>query len=406
MLTEREGPAFEWLIGTCERFVILCCLGIESRSASEIRKVLTEGGIIPDTDILLTFLCSYASDHRAVRQLLIRWIGVGGTVLLAPVILEEVAYHAWISAADFRETQHLLGKLQGVERYRYLRNAFVREFHALSAPAGQWELFIGQYRGNSPGDYTKIREILRAKLHAGMVPDTFDEDLAREITEYMIEQAAAAGGTDPESVDEDTRHKLSRDGRVLASIAAFRKHEATVNTKAAVTILSSSTALHRASVKFKEMFRSDGHVVFSRGSFAYLLSLIPEAQLGVDSLRRALFDFGRSGALQDTERRALRIIKSAGVYDTPWAGRWLLATQLRKSMQDEASRLGISPIQIRDAIKTGEQPETAARVIIDALTQLSEDPKEAERLRAAERRIVQLENQLKEAQESLRKAKS
>jgi hypothetical protein len=325
---------------------------------------------------------------------------------LAPVILEEVAYHAWISEVDFRETQHLLDKLHGIDRYRYLRNAFVREFHALNAPEPQWDLFISQYRGNSNGDYTKVRDLLRSKLHAGMVPDAYDETLAKQITRYLMEQAAIQGSIGQDEVDEDTEHKLSRDGRLLASIAAFRKHEAALATKAAVTILSSSSGLRRGSLKFSDTFQNDSHVVLSRGAFAYLLSLIPETQLGADSLRRALFDFGRAGALQDTDRRAQRIIKSAGIHDVPWAGRWLLSSQLRKSMQNEASRLGVHPGKIKEAVKTGNQPETAARVIIDALTQLSEDPEETERLRAAEHRIADLEAQLNEAQKLLRKAKT
>jgi hypothetical protein len=406
LLTEREGPAFDWLTATCERFVVLCCLGIESNSATEIRRALTEGGVIPDTDILLTLLCPHADDYRSVRDLLLRWIQLGGKILLAPVVLEEVSYHAWISIADFRETRQLLGKLEGADRYRYLRNAFVREFHALNAPEHQWDIFIGQYRGNSSGDYARVQKLLTEKLFADVVPDKYDTDLAKEITNYMMEQVQSEEDLESEDmIDEDTQYKLERDGRLLASIAAFMVHGSASDSVSSVTILSSSSLLRHAASKYGDKFLGNYHVTLPRASFAYLLSMIPDAQLGVDSLRRALFDYGSARKLHGVEQRALRIIKSSGVYDIPWAERPLLATQLKKSMKEEASRLGITPKQISESVQSGTQPETSARVIIDAVAKLAKDPSETKKLREAERKIVELEIKLGAAQELLRKGK-
>jgi len=406
MLTEREGPAFEWLLNICERFVILCCLGIESSSATEIRRTLTDGGIVPDTDILLTYMCQHAPDHAAVRDLLTRWANLGGKILLAPVVLEEVAYHAWISSADFRETRHLIGKLHGHDILRYVRNAFAREFHSIGAKESHWDMFIGQFRGNSAGDYAKIRDHLSQRLGAGMVSDSFDAQLAERIKKYLVEQTSRDGEFEQEDIDEDTEYKLTRDGRLLASIAAVRKLESSFAESKFVTILSSSFALRRASLRFRSEISGVSQVVFARANFAYLLSMIPEAQLGVDSLRRALFDFGRAGKLRDIDRRALRMIKSAGEHDISWAERSLLSNNLKKSMQDEASRLGVSPEQIKQSIKKGEQPETSARVIVDALAKLSKDPKDAERLKLAERRILELETELQVTKESLRQSRN
>jgi hypothetical protein len=308
--------------------------------------------------------------------------------------------------ADFRETKHLLGKLHGYECFRYVRNAFAREFHAISDKEQQWDMFIGQFRGNSPGDYTRVRNLLVQRLQAGSVPDAFDEKLAKRIKDYLIGEAARENDFAEEDIDEDTEFKLIRDARLLASIAAFRRQELALPASSDVTILSSSSALRRASHRFREEFSGDTQVVLSRGGFAYLLSMIPTAQLGVDSLRRALFDFGRTGKLRDTERRALRLIKSAGDRDISWAERRLLSSQLKKSMQEEASRLGVSPEQINNSIKTGENAETVARVIVDALTNLSKDQKDVEKLKAAERRIVELQAELELTLDVLRQVKT
>lgn len=239
-----------------------------------------------------------------------------------------------------------------------------------------------------------------------MVPDAFDDKLAKRIQRYLIEEASRENDFAEEDLDEDTEYKLIRDARLLASIAAYRRQELPPPASSAITILSSSSALRRASHRFCEDFSGESQVVLSRGGFAYLLSMIPGSQLGVDSLRRALFDFGRTGNMRDTERRALRLIKSAGDRDIAWAERQLLLKQLKKSMQEEASRLGVSPEQVNNSIKTGENAETTARVIIDALTKLSKDQKDTEKLKAAERRIVELETELELTRDVLRRGRN
>jgi hypothetical protein len=107
VLTEREGPAFDWLTRVCERFVALCSLGLETTTANELKKTIVSNLLVLDTDIILTHLCPPGREHDAVSDLLGRWMEIGGRILLAPVVLEEVAYHAWISQNDFRETRHL-----------------------------------------------------------------------------------------------------------------------------------------------------------------------------------------------------------------------------------------------------------------------------------------------------------
>jgi len=111
-LTERSGPAFEWLTRTCERFVTLCCLGLESKSSGEIRNSLIAHDVVLDSDVILNYLCEGEPDYKATVDILSRWLKAGGRVLLAPVVLEEVAYHASISETDFIQTQHMFGKLR------------------------------------------------------------------------------------------------------------------------------------------------------------------------------------------------------------------------------------------------------------------------------------------------------
>jgi hypothetical protein len=40
-------------------------------------------------------------------------------------------------------------------------------------------MYIGQFRGNSDGDYSKIHSILRQRLKVELLPENFDEDLRK-----------------------------------------------------------------------------------------------------------------------------------------------------------------------------------------------------------------------------------
>lgn len=128
---ERSSPAFEWLTRIAERFVMICSLGLEAESGEQLRKVLVSHQIILDSDIILSYLCQGEVEHPASRDLLTRWLQMGGRIVVSSVVLEEVAHHAWIAERDFLETELLLGKLKKYELRRFISNAFVRTYHTL-----------------------------------------------------------------------------------------------------------------------------------------------------------------------------------------------------------------------------------------------------------------------------------
>ncbi|HYM77526.1 MAG TPA: hypothetical protein VE377_16260 [Candidatus Dormibacteraeota bacterium] len=395
---EREGPAFEWLIRVGERFVSLCCLGLESTTAEQVRETLVSNRLVLDSDIVLTYLCPSSPDNSAVRDLLGRWLEIKGKILLAPVVLEEVAYHAWISENDFRETRYLFGKLRPEERSRYIRNAFVAAFHATGAPASQWDVFVGQYKGNSEGDYRKIQNILRASLFAEVLPENYDPKLAGEITNYLMR--AGAYESELSDLDEDAHYKRGRDGRLLASLAAARTAAEALPEHSSFLLLSSSKGLRRAERKFTERLGGEPRIVLSRASFAYLLSLVPNVRLGADSLRRALFEFGMRAKLPDTQRRALRMIKGAG-FELHWAGRPLLQQQLNRSIHVEARKRGITDEAISKRIATGSDPTTSAEIISDALRSLASDTVTEKELQLTKKRVQELEAELRVARSAV-----
>lgn len=390
-LIERDGPAFNWLTSVCERFVVLCCLGLEATTGEQIKKTLISNRLVLDSDIVLTYLCRFGLEHAAVSDLLNRWLELGGKILLAPVVMEEVAYHAWISENDFRETRYLFGKLRSEERSRYIRNAFVSAFHGTTTVLSQWDLFIDQFKGDSAGDYHKIQNRLRMRLRAEVLPDAYDENLSAEITDYLIRRD---NETDLSGLDEDAQYKKTRDGRLLASLAAARSSSAGLPEYSNFLLLSSSRALRKAERKFSDRLGGEPKIVLNRASLAYLLSLVPGVKLGADSLRRALFDFGIRAKFPDDEHRALRIIRGAEAHDLHWAERDLLQAQLNKSIQIEAGKRGIREESLRQQFIAGTDPNLSAELVSNALQSLAKDTITERQLQEAKNKIKRLEEQL------------
>jgi hypothetical protein len=269
LFTERSGPAFDWFTKVAERFVILCSLGLEATSGDEVRRAIGAHQIILDSDIILSYLCRAEVDHPRSRDLLARWLQAGGRILVAPVVLEEVAYHAWISERDFRETEYLLGKLKKHELARYIKSAFVRTYHVLEKTANRWPEYIGQFRGNSSGDYTKILSMLRLRLKVETLPEVFDEDVRKGISGYLM-TLAREFPRGPEQL-EDISYKVERDGKLMASIASARTAQERMGADRPIVLLSSSYLLRCAENRFRQNFGA-AKVLISIGALSYLLS--------------------------------------------------------------------------------------------------------------------------------------
>lgn len=389
--TEREGPAFEWLTRVAERFVTLCTIGLERQSGEAIRETLTSQSVVLDSDIILDYLCTAEPDHKASRDLLVNWLAISGKILVSPIILEEVAHNAWISERDFRETEALLGKLRPWELRRYIQNPFVRTFHSLRAPASRWPMFIGTYRGNSPGDYSKLLTLLRQRLKVEVLPAKYDENLSSQITNFL-RRAPSSFSSDDEHL-EDVLYKVERDGKFLSSVASARSTAEASGFELPLVILSSSNSLRAAEIRFRDSF-GDTRLVLNKRAFSYLLSTVPRVSLGADTLRRALFTFGSYGRLRSDGTKALRLIRASSEVDVPWAERFTLRQELSRVIRREADRRGMSKRELTDDFVEGGLGESAATIIAESIRNLAIPSNTEKELAAARRRIAELESQV------------
>lgn len=391
ILTERSGPAFEWLSKVCERFVALCSLALEASSTEEIRRVIARHKLMLDSDIVITALCQGERGHGATKDILAKWTRLGGRILLPEPVLEEVAYHAYISQRDFQEMKQLAPGLKELDLRRYCSNAFVRAFYSVENDQNQWPTFRAMYAGDEPHDYSKILEVMSDQIIVEFIPSNFDSDLAARIKLYLLaisseqEQTAAGHFGDP--------GRLGRDGQILATIASTRALERRAGSDSRVVLLSSSTRLRMADEKFREQLGTP-EAVISRGALSYLIALVPEAGLGVGTLRKALFDFGETARLADTERFALRVIRAAGTYTMPWAQRSHLRRQLEKNIRQEAEKAGVSAKQFRMKFLAGDEAVRPEHLIAKTIKEMALADPEKSTLRT---KVRELERQLKAA---------
>ena len=394
MFNEHTGPAFEWLAEVCERFVTLCALGLEATSADELKQVLRNYQIVLDSDIVLTLLCIGEPEHEAAKSLITAWRRMGGSVRVAAPVLEEAAHHAWISDIDFNQTSHLLGRLSTKERLRYIQNAFVRTFHSVERDAKKWATYISFFKGRSPEDFSKILRMLRTDFGVDVLEEAQDSERKRQMSKFFLDSFAASKGVPANLLDTIDVGKAERDGRLMAAIADARAKLGMIGSQVVVVLISSSPRMKKADARFRTTL-GDPDAVLSLGAASYLLSLAPEAGLGLSSLRHALFEFGENARLSDDQRIALRIIKGQDEYDLPWAARGILQQQLGDAITKEARKRGVSPEEIRRRItQPVEGDELPAQLILEGVRAMAIEGSTVAELSKAKRKIEDLEQEI------------
>ena len=398
VFTERSGPAFEWLTRVCERFVALCALGLETSSSAEVRQTLARYRPVLDSDIVITVLCVGEPTYKGTREILSRFLRLGGQILVSPPVLEEVAYHAHISEKDFRGTLELAGHLTATEVARYTENAFVRAFYTLTHDVKRWAFYKSQFVGGSPRDYSKILGNLQDELMVQVLPAKYDQELADNISEYLHVLAQRYGK--PELVYHEDVGKAGRDAQILASIAAARQAQRETGSDKSVILLSSSSRLRHADRKFRDVLGLPESVVPLR-ALAYMMSLVPDIGLGAGTLRQALFDFGETAHLTDVQRLALRVIKASGTFDVPWAKRRRLREELEAVIRRDAEKRGVSPEVVTRQFLAADASIRPGKLILDALSEIAAKDNRQEELFQAKSTIRKLEEQVEALNEAL-----
>jgi hypothetical protein len=208
-------------------------------------------------------------------------------------------------------------------------------------------------------------------------------------------------GISTDALEKKDVDKAERDAQLLATIAAAREAQRKAGSAASVVLLSSSGRLRRADNRFRSVFGTPPAVI-SLGPFSYLLSLVPNVVLGAGTLRRALFEFGSTANLPDTERIALQIIRASDSFEMPWSKRRGLQRSLEKVLYSEAQKRGVTVQSLKKQFDAGDESIKPAQLIAAALKESAIADSATTELREAKRTIRSLEDRIEELEAQVR----
>jgi len=339
-LHEKSTRLFEWLTHLAAVYVSACSLGLDANAQQQVRTRIGELDLFLDTDIVLSLLGDAEANHKAVVELIKNWRKVGGGVFVTTNVLEEVAYHAWISKREVDESWNDILKYSDIEAERLLGTVFIRSYRRMANGKMNlrgWNQYIANFAGGSMYDHSNVRKSLMEERVEVVSDEGIDEVLAEKVKQQLI---ALKSRTIPASAVNKLVHvadKSRRDGRLVALLCAHRKKKAEIGRSA--VIMSSSGSLDAVCSKQSD---AAGPVpaVMSAAGLAVLLSLLPGVAMSGRTLKQLLFDTGFSERVDFLERRVLKIIKASTEYDMPFARRHVLRSEVQKGLAKLAANSG------------------------------------------------------------------
>lgn len=339
IFTDRASGATEWLVRVCASYVACCALGLEYSSSTAIAKMLANTSLVLDTDVVLSLLGEGEPEHDSAYTVASKWPKLGGKLLVAESVLEEVAYHAWISENDFRQVRHFLpGSPE--DRLRLIENVFVRSFaeHMSKGDAslGHWRRFIGQYAGSSAFDWSRCLALLKAEYSIDKLPLQSSEydDLELSVKAFLVQDAERQGFH-----GKIARDKSARDARLYVGMLNYQRLIRANDAGATCLLVSSAHRLARTEREFCEAGEREFVVPIS--TVLMLLSLLPQVPLGLSAMKAFLFEDRRPGFSTDLERNVLRLLRSSHQVSLPWGKRTALMRELREKIVNDARQQGL-----------------------------------------------------------------
>lgn len=392
---ERCGKAYEWLGRVCVTFVIACTLGLEVNCGRAVRDALSGAHLVLDTDVLLELLGDGEPGNESAKHVVKQWPLLGGRLLLADAVLEEVAHHAWIAENDYEEARDRFLKTE-LERRRFVRNVFVRAFGYLTETRASsprdWRKFIAMFRGVDARDASQARNYLTENYKFGRLPEG---DIRRPPGSEVAQHLHWLANKDNQKgkAKKISHDKAERDARLFAALHNYATALMEQGTKSTCILVTSSGRLRNV----RDRFGTPTEATITLGEAAYLLTMVPGSAISLSALRTMLFDQRVLPHSDDLERLVLRAIQDAGEFTLPWARRGAVSRRVRTQLLAIAKDRGETRLQPDQILQQTDDDAraTLSSVIAQALRDAGAEPKLEAELSAARRRIHELEEKLR-----------
>lgn len=403
MFSDKESNAFKWLTDISSSYVMMCTLGLEDLSAREVESVVENLNLVADSDLILSLLCEREDNHDEVERILRGWRALGGKLIVAIPVLEEVAYHAWISNFTYSQLEDHLASISETGASSQIDNAFVRSFRRLSAKdlgRRMWGTYIAQYRGSRSHDYGNILDILRDEFNFSVLPSPGETHKNFEVNVFRFLRKVASEEFHCESdeLGNKVNDKCRRDAQLLASVLAARRRAHEAGLRITTLIVSSARRLKDADREFRTDFGTP-EAVLSTAAVACLLMLTPGSRMSLATLRQVLFDLSLARRFTPLQHFAFRIISRSNEFNLPISRRVALQKELRERVLSDARHRDEPAPSVMRRLVTVQDPEYSAAVVADALDAIAIRSEGAQAMR---QEIRALTNELQAERAKLR----
>ncbi len=316
-------------------------------------------------------------------------------------VLEEVAYHAWISKYDYQSFGENLAIISDNEARRLIDNAFVRAFRKEAGDlTGKqyWNEYIKQYKGHTELDYAYIMEHLRDDYGFGFIAENTDanKEFMDGVNRFLVKQLCQYYGCLPSDLDNKVMDKAKRDSRIVSTVLKERNEAHTAGESRTYCIVSSARLLKEVDNAFRDDL-GEPEMVLSISAMGFLLTLTPQVQMGFNTLRSILFDTYLATKLTSAQRLAYRVIASTGKWDMPWSRRNTLQRELGRTLYEQARLRGQPVKKLREDFYKADDAVFSAQIIASTLEKMAISPKSGEEITRLKAELKKLRERLKEA---------
>jgi hypothetical protein len=291
MLANHHCRAFRWLSELAVKYVVICSLGLDPEIERRIRDRVRTWVIIPDTHVVLSYLCGGDEGHESCNAVLTQLKKLEGSIWLIKAVLEETAHHAVIADESFRDWVERVRDIQKrfpdtnpSEVLYESDNAFVKGFAAVmgnSLVPSMWSDYICQFRGHHAKDVVALARTLEEELSA-----EYKEEQS-QVVETGRAFAQVLLRPDYHEVGKFSTLRCEWDGRLLASVVLYRQTEPSGRK---LIIVSDSDRLRGFLARHVNPDRKHGLKVTDPAAIACALAVVPGSSVNLDCVRHFLFN--------------------------------------------------------------------------------------------------------------------
>lgn len=384
MFSDSKSPAFDWLVELCAAYVSVCAMGLDRDSQKAIEDQISRTPLLLDTDVTLTYLSEGEPGHDAVTDVLAAW---RSKRLVSEDVALECAHHAWIAPNEYNAQRDAVEDLE-TDIHDSIGNVFVRGYRRLleRREAVKWWDYIRAFRGKSQTDWKPIVDILSEDGFEVVRNHGIDIAAAQRVAADLYRKKSfgrTLGSRDTKRLHD----KADRDGRLIACLVKVRKS----NGEKAVLVTSSSLLRHSC-----ETLGLDGDrpASVSFGAVAYLVALLPGAEVNQKVIKRALFDVGVYARQKKCEQIVLGVLEASSPFRVHRKRRGFLKQEIRRKLFAIAHQRGQSKEEVEEEIRQSYEAGQAGDAIKALVTEVARevvDPTAARTIDELSKRIQELE---------------